>query len=1534
MTLVFNRGPYGAYGVQAYDPSQVSSDGYIPTVATPPIDNPLSQDPSLSIESSRSVTITATDVDVPYSRTFSGRRMEVQTSNQDLTDQMINDGITSRVLKIYVEYSYYYDRNGYPDELEGTLRRAVFTLQIQKDPPTEPNIPNAPRQVVQRGSVATFFHIPEYFGPTDKNTISKLLGPVYDIPYQSSSRVRMLPANFVTIEVPSIVHFNFGPVASFDPLSSIGFNVSSMLSTLSTISLYLGLPDPGEMVAYKYGYFIYNGPSLVNHRVGINSVLQLCADESLGANPANAGLPVQLADGSVVSDGSARWPVFKIEGGHGIIVKLRDGYSKVLCVTKKPVNFGASLYYVGKGIVEGPPGDPRMGVSSEIIREAGPLNYAYVSEARLKSYLMAGGNTVSYVQLSETSRIKVPFDGALAPLFAVNTEVDPSKKYIVIFIPDFNAVVSNGKIISNDYSPGIYITFQSCDEVLARRIHLDKRRYALINSRNPIIASGGSSCYHSKSSPTVIREIDAVHERCLWSRLGGEGSSGLHTPWNISSIPSLSSGVYPRSLSYRTYLKALNDGVENFVSYASESEEFADACVRTAAVEDIETGRPRIGNPLIPPNQTEDADLPDLVDDSIGVPVRIELPRISQIVFNQPTGRLIDFPNGFFFADIRGICYMTPSEEVRILFPAASIPNRSWWNEWFSGLTGLRANLTVQTLGSVQLYFDISEACNSCLPDDLKIPYQGDLALAISKASKYSNNVLESGIGIPRLDFFRKFSASQSRVGTFPNYGQPDFPDLSLAEFDIATKLTPPTDFRDAGDFDPTTGLAIFNGLRRAGTIQNINLTRDGRLAVENVGSGLEQLGKSFLWIRTTGGFDALRAGMDINNRDGMVAARSESKHSMFHIESSQSHRMLASLSQNQSLRDADDEKWFSKDVIDISAPLKSKSLFGGPFDVIPTFTHGSYGLVNQLDAFTARKSDITFFGRSRLNLAFAKSGNFLIAQASISSNSVITQLDISLDVKEKLNRSQLLSMYASISFDDPIQIDGDKIIPDKNSRCVFWLKLDDQGRCRLNGPFYGSNINIVLSSSTALPDAVSGSVSVRSVSSEVFNKWYPDTSAAAPFIDSYGCINMMMASQDENLGLCCLASCDGYANWNMMSHVMQGFVNERVEDVLVKSDHMHRCSYCVFRKDGMLLCKRVEDLYLASDTLRMPKAMLKESFQVGFSEQVSDFVYAMYKTPYEQDSFAEGETEAVVSSRSMQVRLTPANLVYANFETNEEARIEMSNYEALKSGNFIKTIDKNVSEADGFFPRIASAYSTKATNKFSKTVAGKMDFDPVGSYSFEVLPNGTLFLMMVHENSLHPFKSSDGGRTWAPALAPLSYALRPVKYSLDDADSIYNIQNETLNLGDCPPIDGVHMCVDRHSDQLLLLYSIEGAIFGQYVPCARMCNSDSSAIGMFSTAWLSSATTTEHRPFYVMGSVPEDFQSALSRRRVFPSIDKIYLNTGNNLEQRLGVDTGNIMPTIVNLQDGMFRIYYMSDGKLRAGFIIGKRTILDAQLI
>lgn len=438
------------------------------------------------------------------------------------------------------------------------------------------------------------------------------------------------------------------------------------------------------MVSYKYGYFIYNGPSLVNHKIGINSVLQLCADESLGADSANTGLPVQLEDGSLVTDGTANWPVFKIEGGHGIILKLRDGYSKVLCVTKKPVNFGASLYYVGKGIVEGPPGDPRMGVSSEIIREASPLNYAYVSESRLKSYLMAGGNTISYVQLSETSRIKVPFDGALAPLFSVNTEVDPSKKYLVIFVPDFNATVSNGKIISNDYSPNVYVTFQSCDEVLARRIHLDKRRYALVNSRSPIIASGGSSCYHSKPSYTVVREIDAIHERCLWSRLGGEGSSGLHTPWNISNIPSLSSGVYPRSLSYMTYLKAVVDGVKNFSSYASDASEFSDACTRTAAIEDIETGRPRIGNPLIPPSQTVDADVPDFVDDTIGVPVRMELPRISQIVFNQPTGRLIDFPNGFFFADIRGICYMTASEEVRILLPAASVPNRSWWNEWFS----------------------------------------------------------------------------------------------------------------------------------------------------------------------------------------------------------------------------------------------------------------------------------------------------------------------------------------------------------------------------------------------------------------------------------------------------------------------------------------------------------------------------------------------------------------------------------------------------------------------------------------------------------------------------------------------------------------------------------------------------------------------------------------------------------------------------------------------------------------------------------
>ena len=1546
-TALYNPQPDGFL---ALDWSQVIPYGFIPVIQTRTpnaSEQPVNQ-VTISVDSAASVRITAAD-DASVSRLFDGFRLELQTVNEDLPDTIIAQGVDRKTYRIYFEYAWYYTISNRVVMVEGTLRRVALSVQVLAGTPSSPSSPTSQSQSVQRGGKVTFLVQPQYRGSADSGTIRSLDGPAFDIPYFVGARIRMLPSTSIKMDVRSSIRLSLDRDPIFDAIGLIPTAIGILLSLQASVdaasrSLQFGV------LTYKYGYYYCNSGTQVNKPIGINSLFDLVKDENAAVlSLRNKGTPIVrddplTGDDVIVSDGSSNWPKFKVTGGYGLIVKLGSGYSSVLCVTRKPVQFGESILYLGKGVIEGPQsGDPRNGVAKSLILDADPLNFSYVTGRELRTYLLAGGKRIDWVVTGGGTRFNTG-DGGHTPLFSVNNEVDPTKQYLVVFIPYAEASVDGEVIRTSNYNSNVYITYQDSDDVVSRRINIDIHYY---QHRNNITQAGQgldivqnrSSLYHFTPTDTVVREIDGLLERCKYASVAALATSVNYFGVYEGRLPTLSTGHNPRSFTYSAYLLAKQVGAQDYSTYAADAGVFSVACSRVAAQDQVDSGRPTVNNPLIPPSQGyENWDLTDTDDSVIGTPISIRLPRISRFHNLPANGRLVEFPKGYFFADSNGIFYMNAYEEKILLFSPSQILNQSWFTENFASardFTGYTSNI----VNIVDMYFDISEACNSCLPDDLKIPYERGLARAISKSSKYDSGAPGSGIGIPRLDFFRMFSSTQSRVGSWPDYGKQSFPDLSLSEFDMKSVLGNPAVLPGVTSVNPLNGGGTFDAIRRAGSLGGIDLSRKGRVIIENTGPA-EQIG--WPYIITQGTFSGIRASMDRNNRDGVVALRSDDKYGLLHVEAAQSHRALSVLSPQKASVAIESAKWNDPSITRLASPLSSRAAFGTPFDVIPSASKGLFAVVNETDAFKERSGEKPSFEHTTVTVRLSPVGNSLGAVVPPRAEYVIASADIQLlfddkdekDANRTAKSSEFRPLFVSVCLDDSFQVANGIPYPPRGSQSLLWFKVDDYGKCRIRGPHYGSGMNLIVSSASVLPAFKFARVSIRWVSRQSVEKWYPDMSSASPFVDIYGCTGMYFTSNSDEYGLSCYWSCDGDMTWNLMTHVMQGFSGEIVSDVIARSDHANLCTYCMFKKDGMLLCKRIDDVSMASDIHRLPRVLQKSQFKVGDGQNLRDFAYALHAEAYRKDGFKQGQTLDGIANYNMKTRLTTAYVVNASFSSNEEYKEEALNARLILSSSFKDTTgaSDSVLKRRILVPRIASSHGEDP--KYCVGSSGRFDFDPDAPYAFDVLPNGMLFCMMVNDGSVYAFSSSDGGRSWKPAFADLAYPLRPIKYYEDDADSAYNLTAQSASFGDSAPIDGISMCVDKFGEYVMVVYNAEGALYAQRIPCANIYKGIKETVNMFSTAWLSHPERKFMRPFYLMGELPAAAADAVNRQRSFFLVSKTYSGNSSLLSERFGVDFGYVSPALVNLQDGCFRMFYLTADTVRGGFIIGDTVVLDAQLV
>jgi len=1513
-------------GILALNHSQVLAKGSIPTVGTPP-PKP-SEIPSFAPSVEMSAVASTRVVSASGSeRTFDGFKIGLQTSVEDLTDDMITQGIDSRVIKMYFEYGWYYYRNGVPDLLQGTLRRVGLSVRIMKEEPNEAEAGSqfSTSKAVKRGQTVFFYIVPAYGGPSDDLTIDSLFGPAFDVPYFVGARIRMLPSDTIQIQIQSIINLQLGATSLLEPLASVGISAQSALNALGLAAAsQLNI----KLFSYKYGYFIHNGGTQVNRQVGINSIF----DFAPSGSEISRGVMIRRGQ-EEFADGVANWPMFSSGQGKTLIIKIPDGYASVLCVTWKPVNFGASIQYIGKGVVEGTDAeDPRNGVPASVVEEAMPLNFAYISGVKLKKYIMAGGKAMSSMQLTSTGTSGGGLDAGHTPLFAVNEDVDPTKRYLVVFFPAITASMGSSAgggsgapdgtetnfILTDKYYNSVYITYQAAEKVLARRVHLD--RGLAMGGLNVTLFPARSGVYHFAPCRTIVREVDAFGELCTWRSLASASGTDIASTYEGRILSLSSAGTEGKSFSYLGYLKCVELGSSSYDSYLASDENFDEICTRVRQSINIDIGRPGFGNPLDPPGGSTDS--ADFVEPIVGSPISVEWPRISRILTRLPTLRKFDFPRGFFFGDRLGIHFMSPLNEPTLLFNPSSL-NSDWFSANLSGIPPF----SIDEMAEGNMYFDISEACNSCLPDDLKIPYHKNLALAIQKATKYESDGISGGIGIPRLDFFEPFSSTQIRVGRIPPYGDVGFPDLSLAEFDTRTTMTIPTVSYGASAIDPTTGEASINSLRTAGRLTNINLSRTGRISIENMGPE-EQLGA--VYVLTEGTFEGMRSAMDWQNRRGILTVRDDQNFALMPIDSMQTQRVASACSFIHERIDDDSIKWRDKKITNLANPIRSKAAFGPPFDIVPTVYPGFKAVVNQVSAFREQPSNIPKFVEDDYTISFSVNGDGASASIPSKGDHYIVGVDVYIKNQSK---EQLKDMFISACIDDSFLLSSGSFYPPSGSKTMLWYKVDDLGTAKIRGPHYGSFMNLIISSSSPISEPIAATARVRWIEKSKSDTWYPEMTSASPFVDSYGCSGMYFASQDDALGLSCYMSCDGDLRWNLMTHVMQGFSGETCGDIITKSDHRAFCTYCMFKKDGMLLCKRIDDSDMSIDLCRLPKSMPKNKFRIGSAAGLRDFVYGISEEPYKSNAFSENQVDIKINLGMMKVRLAPCHVVYADFENNEEYKEEAANFRILTSRQFSSSSDIPLSEFSKktFYPRISTSFGENP--KLCVGASGRFDFDPIGPYAFEVMPNGSLFCMMINEGSVYAFISSDGGKTWYPAFGEYAFPIRPIKYKFDDADSVYNFESVSVSLGDTLPIDNLTMCVDKFGDFVLIIYNVAGCVFGQRVPCVSIMNRSAGASKIFTTAWLSAEGRKFMRPFYILGPLPSEISEELLTGRSFIRLDKTYAGDPSKLQQNLGVDLGGSMPTIVPLQNGMFRLYYTAGQSVRAGFLIGDRLILDAQL-
>lgn len=1168
----------------------------------------------------------------------------------------------------------------------------------------------------------------------------------------------------------------------------------------------------------------------------------------------------------------------------GVAVSLGVGVGDVVCVTRDPLEApGYQKRRVGYGVTIPWGGYWLGGIDGQYVVEARPLHYALQFESAVDDLFMGALN-------APVLRYGGATDNDLyynCPRFSY-TRI--KNNFVIVYIPKAEAV--------EGFS--FYISAHVCEDSSLYAMRVDS--IMIINQVG--VNRGSGSFVFSPKSYHVNSNIfikNWIKKRTITSSLLGSDP--------LTDIPAFSSSVVSE------YAKPLK---------------FTDAAIADRSLQGSTDSPVSLANTMR----------------LVKTRVQSKLPRLERF----PLGYFAaaDFFATNFDGDERvsgGIAYIDKNGNVDILLPKEQIRDKQWFDSYFKGFT---LNPIVEQEyylntgndgGYVYLFYDVSPICNSLYGDNSKIPYDHRLAKALSDASIFSSSNAESGIGICQLNFLLKRSTGawtvreDAMLKSPPSLEQEDligyYYDLSGAQFDLATPMPSPLQMEIR---NPTVGLRTQGGYIPAqitafiewSVLAPVSLKSNGRIYFQTTepvsyatGGSNSELNVPYVLTNPTSG--KISTCIDFHGLNGAIISSGSfggSELRSIHINGTIENQKRKLLVDDMSFPVGDVRSdWYDK-----SRPC----WYGFAVDDLPLKVRGSM-VFRQQNPKGSSVTDppITSLIQNVSSKLSSRSINYYqyingkwvslqreekSASFSLPDSQLVQKLKVTIKGKTK-EEIPAFKSFVNISFGSSISgspINSDAIIYNDAviNNYESGKEVSIVAECLVD--YYGGKITVFGGAMDSLESGEAFAEVVTADSSSVSSYKIDATDAAVAMLSDGRYVAVASVVKQGASTLDMFVKSNDRGAWRRIPNIVQPFSGESFGSVMVRSDKYNNKIYVSYTVNECLFIKPVDPDWMdyASDqgVVSVPSRFaLPDKSVYGMSGKVYGEIFSVndVRTAYLENK----------------IRIKPSYLVYGNNN-------QFLDFERQSTQNAYRN-RTNIDSGDGIEPRmeIGTEYAS-ADNKIKSLYAQS----PSESYSFEVLPDGSLFMISIKDGGVIMRRSGNSGRSWKSSFIDFreGVSCRPVKFLKSDVGSSVNKNGDQFTYvnGSCPQIESVSTAIDIYGQKVAIAYSIRGMIFLQEVPV--------SIIMEDCIEYLRKVFTTDQReintkndgvyPVFIGGSIPTEYVDALIEGKCDFAWKMAGALSRENISAVGNISMGSKSPAMIYLSNGTLRMHFEGDrGEIRA---------------
>jgi hypothetical protein len=1176
----------------------------------------------------------------------------------------------------------------------------------------------------------------------------------------------------------------------------------------------------------------------------------------------------------------------------GIPVSMGSGVGKTLCVTRQPVSIPEfQKRRVGYGVTDPWEGYPTGGIDGEYVRDANPLHFAVQPESAVEDKFFGAINAPPVRYGGNDSY------GAFlnCPRFSY-TRVYNS--FIIVYIPKAEAIDGFQFYVTAHASDDVSFFAARADDIFVT---------GTIGSNNGASAASRGYGDFAFAPKSYYVNSGLMIKNWMKKKIITENNILISDP--LTEIPAWPSGV-----------------VSEFAQVIS----FAEAVTMERPVSDV-------ANTSVMGVSTMRL---------IKTRIRANFPRFARFplgYFAAADSFAIDFA-GTSKID-GGIAYIDSNGNVDIIIPKSQIRDQEWFKSFF-GNTVINTQAESDYAynigndnGFVYLFYDVSAICSSLLEDNSKIPYDHRLARALTQVSQFNVNDPTSGVGICQLNFLIKRSTGawqpreDSMIKSAPNPDQTVairyYFDLSSAVFDTASPMPRSMQVEVVNstiDIGGSTG--SINAVFEWQPVTPVNLKSNGRIYYERTdpisGSSGQNSEVNAPYISTTPTSGKISSCIDYGGVHGALISSGsfggDELRSM-HIDGMLENHKRRSYVNSISFPSGD----VRIDGDDVSKP----GWYGFSVDQIPIMPRGAYVLRQKNISGSAITDPALEYrvikSKSKLtsrNISFYdyQDGEWVrllrqekYIQFTMPDDTLIESMDVKLTGTHRA-AIPLYKNFANITFssgstDGIIASDavlyrdvimGDTVSVDANGTISTTINIS----CKV--PYYGGRVTIF---GGALNDLLTAeaSVSMNVASKNSINRYKIQAMDAGIAITSDGKYVSVVAVQKQTAtAIDLLLKDDENHFWKRIQNVVQPFAGESFNSIMIRSSHNNNKIFLSFALNDCMFIKPI-DIDWLEDASDDGIISIKERFRLPNKK-----LYGMSGKAYGALLNISDVREAY---RKNKVRIKPAFLMYGS--NSQFLELEKTQYQNAVQDQFDTDSGDEVSprleispEAFSADPEIRSLYTQSSSS----------------SYSFEVMPDGSLICASIRDGGMVLRRSTDSGRSWRSVFSQFKSgaSLRPIKFLKSDKGSYIKELDTAWKYyaGSCPAIESISTAIDLFGQKMAFAYSIRGMIFIQEIPISMIL---SDCID-----YLKRTFTTDQRddieesnaiyPLLVAGSVPSEYELPLLNRKCDFAWRMAGPLSRNNISALGNIALGSKAPAMIYLSSGALRLHFEgSRGEIRA---------------